>query len=74
MPFQMAKFAWPDLSKAKANVSLMVYVIRLCHASVNMRALNRDSDLSLESMEIPPPSTSLANCYMAPGLAPAGLL
>ena len=62
------------LSKANVSVSLMVYVIGLCHASVTMRPLNHDSDLSLESMEIPPPSTSLANCYMAPGLAPAGLL
>ena len=55
-------------------VSLMVYVIRLCHASVNMKPLNRDSDLSLESIEITPPGTSLANCYMATGLAPAGPL
>ncbi len=55
-------------------VSLVVYVIRLCHAPVNMRPLNRDSDFSLGSMEIHPPSISLANCYMATSLAPAGLL
>ena len=62
------------LSKATVCVSLMAYAIRLCHASVNMRPLNCDSHLSLESIEIPPPRASFENYYMATNLAPAGLL
>ncbi len=62
------------LSEVTACVRPVVYVIRVCHASVNGRHLNRGPHFSLECMKIPPPIISLANCYMATGITPTGLL
>ena len=62
------------LSEVTTCVSPRVYVIRVCHASVNRRQLNHGPHFSLECMKIAPPIISLANFDMATGLSPTGLL
>ncbi len=54
-----------------------VYVVSVCHASVSRMDIKCNSDfseISQECMETLPSNTSVANCNVATGLAPAELL